>query len=181
MGRDKALMELGGQTLIARALDTLSRLCNELIICANDVGLYSGLPARVVADLIPDRGALSGLHAGLASMRNERAVVVACDMPFLSLSLLRYMVAVAPGYDAVVPRQGAYYEPLHAVYSADCAGQIERLVADRPRRVVELYRRVRLREVDEAVVRLYGAGLSFFNVNTPEDWCKARRLCQFGL
>jgi len=176
MGRNKALMELDGQTLIGRTLDKLSRLCDELIISANDVELYAHLPARVIPDVIPGRGALSGIHASLAEMRHERAVVVACDMPFLSLPLLRFMVAVAPGYDVVVPRLGGYYEPLHAVYSASCIAPIEQLLAAGPQRIVGLFERVRVREVTQDQVRLFRAALSFVNVNTPEDWAEAQRL-----
>jgi molybdopterin-guanine dinucleotide biosynthesis protein A len=176
MGSNKALMELDGQTLIARALDQLSRLCDELIISANDIELYAHLPARVIPDVIPGRGALSGIHASLAAMRHERAIVVACDMPFLSLSFLRFMVALAPGYDVVVPRLGRYYEPLHAVYGAGCMAPIEQLLAAGPQRVVKLYERVRVREVTEDQVRLFGAELSFVNVNVPEDWAEVQRL-----
>jgi molybdopterin-guanine dinucleotide biosynthesis protein A len=176
MGRNKALMELEGRTLISRVVDRLSRLCDELIISANHVDLYSHLPARIVRDVIPGRGALSGIHAGLAAMRNERAVVVACDMPFLSLSLLRYMTVVAEGCDVVVPRLDRYYEPLHAVYGVGCIGPIEQLVAEGPQRVVALYERVGTCEITRHDVRLYGAEHSFFNVNTPQDWAEAQRL-----
>lgn len=176
MGRNKALMELDGRTLISRVLDKLARLCDELIISANEVELYAHLPARVVPDVLPGRGALSGIHAGLAAMHNPRALVVACDMPFLSLSLLRYMTVVAVGYDTVVPRLGRYYEPLHALYSVECLGPIEQLVAEGPQRVVALYERVRTRTIPEDIVRLFGAELSFFNVNTVQDWVEAQRL-----
>ena len=180
MGRNKALMELDGQTLIGRTLDKLSRLCDELIISANDVELYAHLPARVIPDVITGRGALSGIHASLAEMRHERAIVVGCDMPFLSLSLLRFMVAMAPGYDVVVPRLGRYYEPLHAVYGAGCIAPLEQLLAAGPQRIVRLFERVRVREVTEDQVRLFGAELSFVNINTPEDWAEAQRLSRAG-
>jgi molybdopterin-guanine dinucleotide biosynthesis protein A len=180
MGRNKALMELDGRTLLSRILDKLARLCDELIVSTNHVEPYRGLEARVVPDVIPGRGALGGVHAGLAAMRNERALVVACDMPFLSLSLLRFMAGVSPGYDVVVPRVGQYYEPLHAVYSAACAGPIEQLMAGGPRRIVSLYRHVRVREVTEDEVRLFGADLSFANVNTPSDWAEVQRVSARG-
>lgn len=176
MGRNKAFMELDGKPLIARVLDRLAQLCDELIISANDVELYSHLPAKVVADVIPGRGALSGIHAGLAAMRNETALVVACDMPFLNLPLLRFMTVVAQGFDVVVPRIAEYFEPLHAIYRVSCIEPIEKLVADEPRRVVDLYQNVHVREVTEDEVRLFDAELSFFNVNTPAEWAEAQRL-----
>ena len=180
MGRNKALLELEGQTLIARVLERLSPLCDELIISANDVELYADLPVQVVPDLIAGRGALSGIHAGLATMRHDKAVVVACDMPFLSLSLLRYMVVMSSGYDVVAPRVDGFFEPLHAVYSARCVEPIAQLIAKGPRRVVDLYRQIRLREVTKADVQLFDAALSFVNVNTHKEWAEVQRLTKSG-
>jgi molybdopterin-guanine dinucleotide biosynthesis protein A len=176
MGRNKALLELDGQPLIARVLGRLALLCNELIVSANTVELYADLPARVVPDLVPGRGALGGIHAGLTAASNERAVVVACDMPLLNLRFLRYMAVVSPGYDVVVPRVGGFYEPLHAVYSARCVEPIAQLIAQGPRRVVDLYRQVRIRELTEADVHLFDAALSFVNVNTLQEWSEVQRL-----
>ena len=176
MGRNKALMLLEGQTLVARVLDRLSPLCDELIISTNDVEPYADLPVRVVPDVFPVGCALSGIHAGLVAMQNERAVVVACDMPFLSRPLLRYMTVVSSGHDVVVPRVGGFYEALHAVYSVRCVEPIARLLTEGPRRVVDFFPQVRVREVTEDEVRLFDAELSFFNVNTSEEWVEVQRL-----
>lgn len=175
MGRDKAFMLLEGKMLICRVLEVLARICDELIISTNNARSYADLPVRVIPDIFDSRGALGGIHAGLKAMRNERALVVACDMPALSLSLLRFMVAMASDCDVVVPRIDGEFEPLHAVYGVNCIAPIERLIADRPRRIVALYDCVRVREVDAEQVRLFGAGRSFFNINTPEDWSLAKR------
>lgn len=175
MGRDKALMLLEGKTLISRVLEVLARVCDELIVSTNDPHPYASLPARVIPDVVGGRGALGGIHAGLKAMRNDQALVVACDMPFLSLSLLRFMIVVASDYDVVVPRVDGEFEPLHAVYRVTCVSPIERLIADRPRRIVALYDHVRVREVNAEQVRLYSAGRSFFNINTPQDWSLAQR------
>jgi molybdopterin-guanine dinucleotide biosynthesis protein A len=175
MGRDKALMLLEGKTLISRVLEVLARVCDELIISTNNPRPYAHLPARVIPDVVAGRGALGGIHAGLEAMRSEHALVVACDMPFLSLSLLRFMVVVASNCDVVVPRIDGEFEPLHAVYGVNCIAPIERLIADRPRRIVALYDFVRVREVTAEQVRLFGADRSFFNINTPLDWSLAKR------
>ena len=180
MGRNKALMQLAGKPLIARVLDRLARLCDELIISADIADDYSGFPARVVPDLIPGRGVLSGVHAGLRAMRSENAIVTACDMPFLSLALLRFMATLAVDHDVVVPRLGGYYEPLHAIYGVQCIAPLEQLMAAGPGRVVAFFDRVRVREVGEQEVRLFSAQLSFFNVNTPDDWARAQQLSELG-
>jgi molybdopterin-guanine dinucleotide biosynthesis protein A len=175
MGQNKALMPLSGRPLISHVLDKLSRLCDELVISANDRAPYARFGVRVVRDVVEGKGALGGIHAGLKAIRNERAIVVACDLPFLSLPLLRYLVVEACGYDVVVPRLGRYYEPLHAVYDVNCIAPIERLISRGPRRIVHLFTQVRVREVTEDSVRLFGADMSFYNVNTPGEWREAQR------
>jgi molybdopterin-guanine dinucleotide biosynthesis protein A len=178
MGINKAFLELDGEPLIGRVVDKLAALSDDLIISANEPELFSGFPARIISDMIPNGGPLSGIHAALMTARHDRAIVVACDMPLLNLSLLRYMLAVGSGFDAVVPRWRGYHEPLHAIYSIRCVEPIEQILAQGRRRIVALFDQVSVREVSEQEVRLFDTGSSFFNVNTPEDWERAQRLDQ---
>jgi len=177
MGQNKALLPLGGRPLITHVLTTLTGLCQEIIIVTNDPTPYAVLPARLVGDIYPGRGALGGIHAGLSASRTELTLVVACDMPFLNPALLRYLVSLAPGYDAVVPRLGDQFEPLHAVYTRRCLPPMERLLAQGPQRVITFYEQIHLRVVEEEELRRLDPELrSFINVNTPEEWTHAQQL-----
>jgi molybdenum cofactor guanylyltransferase len=104
--------------------------------------------------------------------------VVACDMPFLSRPLLRYQLLLARDYDAVVPRVGEFLEPLHAVYSQACLEPARALIDHSPhRRVVDILDLVRVRYLEEQEIRMLDPlGLTFMNVNTPEDLARVRRL-----
>ena len=185
LGRDKALLELEGRPLITRTLDVLAQLTGDLIIVTNRASHLFPQSARVVADRYVDAGVLAGVHAGLLAARGELALVVACDMPFLNLDLLRYIISLARDADVVVPRW-TDVEPLHAVYRpATCLGPIERALARGERRIVSFYRdevrEVRVRYVERAeITRFDPQGLSFFNVNGPEDWERARVLARLG-
>jgi molybdopterin-guanine dinucleotide biosynthesis protein A len=177
MGRDKSQLVLGGETLIARAVRTLGAVCDDLIIVTNTPEQFAGLGARLTGDVIPDGGALSGIHAGLVAARHEFALVVACDMPFLNLALLRRMALLTPGHDAVVPRWQGEFEPLHAVYSHNCIAAIEPLLRQGGGRIIEFYERIHVRYVErDEIVQSDPDGLSFFNVNSPEDWARALEL-----
>ncbi len=181
LGRDKALLELEGRTLIARTLDVLAQLADDLIIVTSLAPHLLPQSARVVADRYVDAGVLAGVHAGLLAARGELALVVACDMPFLNLDLLRYIISLARDADVVVPRW-TDVEPLHAVYRpATCLGPIEKALARGERRVVSFYDGLRVRYVERAeIARFDPQGLSFFNVNGPEDWERARVLALLG-
>ena len=150
MGRDKALIEFRGRPILAHVIDTLRLLSDDIAVVSNRSDLYSPFGARIVPDYDPPCGPLGGIAAGLQAAQQELAVVVACDMPFLNVALLRWLIGLADGYDAVVPQTGAEFEPLHAVYRRECHGPIVQRIERGDRRVISFFADVRLRAVPEA-------------------------------
>jgi len=99
-------------------------------------------------------------------------------MPFLNPDLLGYLIGLASGSDAVVPRIGDMYEPLHAVYSKNCITAIGQLLwQEEPARISELFGLVKTRYVDaDEIAKFDPEHLSFFNINTQSDLRKAEAL-----
>jgi molybdopterin-guanine dinucleotide biosynthesis protein A len=177
MGRDKGQLILNGGTLVARAVRTLAALSDDVIVVTNTPELSKGPGVRLTGDVIPGGGALSGLHAGLLAARHEFGLVVACDMPFLNLDLLRHMASLAHGVDAVVPRWRGELETLHTFYSRECIPAIEAILRRGGGRIIEFYQQVNVRYVEpDEIARFDPGGLSFFNINSPEDWEQAQTI-----
>ena len=183
LGRDKAVEPFAGEPLIRRVIRRAGDAVggNEVIVVAGDVARGRELPLdaehRVAVDLLPERGTLGGIYTGLEAVQNEWALVVACDMPFLSAPLLRYMVGLREGVDAVVPVIGGRPEPTHALYSRRCLPAIlERLQAGQLKAAGFLDLAL-VRYVNEDEARRFDPELlSFFNVNRPEDLARAIEL-----
>jgi molybdopterin-guanine dinucleotide biosynthesis protein A len=170
MGRDKALIDYRGRPIIAHVVDTLRALSDDIVAVSNRPDLYSPFGARVVPDYEPPCGPLGGIAVGLQAALHPLAVVVACDMPFLDVTLLRWLIDLADGYDAVVPQTGAEFEPLHAVYRRECYSPMVQRIERGERRVISFFADVRLRPVPEPEWRaLDPAGRSLVNLNTPDD------------
>ena len=100
MGSDKGLLPFGGRRLIQVVLDTLRPLFPEVVIVANDPVAYGAFGVPVVADRIPGKGPLGGIHAALSATRSPHTFCVACDMPFVNPTVVDHLCALAPGYDA---------------------------------------------------------------------------------
>jgi len=182
LGRDKAFLEIGGTPLIERVTERLKQVGDEVLLVTNNLEPFAYLQLPVIKDVHPGQGVLGGLYTGLRAARHQYSLVVACDMPFLDPKLLRYMVILAPGHDVVIPCVRGMYEPLHAIYSQDCVGPIERVLAQGKRRIVDFFPAVRVRYVSEEEVSILDPQLlSFFNINTPEDLSRARQLAASGL
>jgi molybdopterin-guanine dinucleotide biosynthesis protein A len=170
---------MDGQPLLARTVQTLAPLSDDLIVVANDVRRIEDLelPARLIPDERPGVGSLMGIYSGLKVARYPRALAVACDMPFLNLPLLRYMLPLAAGHDVVIPRIGQWLEPLHAVYSRACLPAMARLLEQGRRQIIAFFDQVRVRYVEEAEIEPFDpAHISFVNVNTLEDWERVQNL-----
>lgn len=103
MGRDKAFLEFDGKMLIERVIERVRSMSDDIIIVCNDVEAYAKFGERMVTDVIPGKGSLGGLYSGLLAVKQEYALAVACDMPFLNESLLRHLISLAPGFDVVIP------------------------------------------------------------------------------
>ena len=180
LGIDKALLELDGQPLLSRVVQKLALLSDDLIVVSNSPEDYAhlALGVRFVPDERSGEGALMGVYSGLKAARHGSALTVACDMPFLSMSLLRYMVDKMAGHDAVVPRlEGGLLEPLHAVYSKQCLPFMASLLAQGRRRIAAFFGQVDVFYVEQATIDgLDPLGLSFVNINTAADWQRAQQL-----
>jgi molybdopterin-guanine dinucleotide biosynthesis protein A len=180
MGTDKALLPLvaGGQPMLRLVLERLASVADDVLVVANEQERYATFGARVVPDLHPQVGALGGIQAAISWSAHEHCLVVACDMPFLSLPLLRRMASEPRNYDVLVPlipgesRQrgdGLVFQTLHAIYGKRCLPFIEKRIADGQRQVVGFFEDVRVRTLDVAEVLRWDPDLrSFFNANTPE-------------
>jgi molybdopterin-guanine dinucleotide biosynthesis protein A len=181
LGREKAWVELGGSSLLQRAVSSLESLYSEIIIVKAPEGelppVSAGVNLKVVQDSVGGKGPLAGILAGLMASKWRYNLTVACDMPLLNKDLVKYMVTLAKDIDAVVPRMGQHFEPLQAVYSRDCILEIERLLAQDKLKVDGLFNRVRTRFVESAEIERFDpAHLSFMNINTPADLKKAEGL-----
>lgn len=116
MGRDKALIEVDGITLLDRAIELLRPHCREVLV-VGDPAKYAPAYAAVIPDGIPGLGPLGGVVTALKHARYVRLVVVACDLPRLNDRLLIHLKnGMAGDVDAVVPRHDALIEPLAAAY-----------------------------------------------------------------
>ncbi len=115
MGRAKGLLRAPeGLTLIAR-WQRLLRDAGARPVLVGRRPEYAQVDLPVVDDAAPGLGPLGGLVGLLRAAREERAIAVACDMPFVSPALLARLVAASEA-PVVAPRRDGRWEPLFASF-----------------------------------------------------------------
>jgi molybdenum cofactor guanylyltransferase len=121
MGCDKAWIKLGGQPLMALALDKVRELgVTEVFISGRPGGDYSSFGCPVLLDLEPGLGPLSGIERGLYSCPTPLLLVLAVDLPQMTPGFLRELRARSNNGLGVVPQLGDQFEPLAAIYPKRC-------------------------------------------------------------
>ena len=181
MGTDKTQLAWGRHTLLEQADSLLRGVTDEVLVVGNLEGTYCLQGVRQVKDRYAGRGPLGGIHAGLLAAKYEAAIVLSCDMPFVTAKLAAFLVAKSDGFAAVTPRCRGRIEPLCAVYARSCLAAIEDLLQAGENQVRQVFCKVNTCYVEEEALQLFGdANQLFFNLNTPQDWQEALRRKEEG-
>ena len=171
MGQPKALLPFGNAPLITHIVEHLQRLFAEVVVVAAPGQELPSMPVTLVRDEVAYQGPVGGIVYGLRAARAELACVTSCDSVFLDKRIVENLLRQIANHDVVVPHWDGRYQPLHAVYRRSVLPLLEAQLARGELRPVFLFDKVRTRRIDEAEVRQFDPeGLSFFNMNTPEDY-----------
>jgi molybdopterin-guanine dinucleotide biosynthesis protein A len=179
MGADKGLLPFGEKTLIEYILAQVEGLGSEQIIISNKPGDYARFGLPVFTDVFPDMGALGGIYSAIFHAKYEHVLLLACDMPFVNLELVEYLLSLADDHDVVVPvaEEDEYVRPFRAVYAKTCLPAIEAALECGERKVISFFAQVDVHFVrPEQVHRFDPQERTFFNINTPQDLEKALNL-----
>src|ERR1700691_20244 len=172
MGRDKALLELGGVALIVRT----ARLVESVVGSATVVGdsaAFRSLGLRTIADDWPGAGPLGGIATALRASAALWSLVVACDLPYLTRPWLEYAIAraLASQADAVIPMNASGTEPLCALYHQRAEPSIRRALLLGNRKVKNAVEDLRAEIIEPSEWKSFDSeGYLFKNMNSPADY-----------
>lgn len=168
MGRDKAGIELRGETLAGSAARRLAAVCPEVALADAGRGLLSGLPSLPDG---PGQGPAAGLLGAALHFPDRPLLALACDLPRVPVALLAELARSAPDFDWAVPRWAGGIEPLCALWSPRALAVLAERVEQGRFALWSLAEEdLQVRWLEADLLGSFGAPEEvFFNVNTPED------------
>ena len=174
MGRDKALLPIGSQTLIERVIGRIRPLVGQIIVIGhpgNVRSLEERLPDRVLTDLQPGHGPLMGIYTGLMQTETALNLFVPCDMPWVESRVIDRLVEQCRGEIRVAasvhPIDGI--QPFPLVCRVEACPLVGALLDQREWSLRALVRQPRARLVPVGEPGLWHA---FTSVNTVADYAK---------
>lgn len=175
MGQDKALLKVGNKTLLSRT-SLIARDCaNRVYVVTPWIGKYQNIlppDCQLVKEQLvlnaQSNTPLIGFTQGLQLVETEWVLLLACDLPRLSLSQVKQwssaLTTVLPTEIALLPRQTKGWEPLCGFYRRDCLLLLEAYLAQGGKSFQSWLANHSVRELS------VNDRSCLFNCNTPEDW-----------
>lgn len=181
MGTNKALLKLGGKTVIERMTDKMKELFSEVIIITNTPEEYNFLSVPIFKDIYEYKGPLAGIHSGLIHSATKQNFIISCDIPLITKEIIEYIVDYKSSYPVTVCRADGYVQQLAGRYSKEVIPSTEKILKQdisETRNNDQKKRRCSvLRLIDETGSEIIDAeGLPFYrknifmNMNKPEDY-----------
>lgn len=175
MGQDKASLPWGDQDIIHNIIDCMEKISQDILVISNQPRTLPST-VRVLTDIIPQCGPLSGIHSGLYHAKAPTIFVISCDMPFVvpeaALTIIKY--ATDKRWDAVIPVYHGRNQPLFACYQKSCLAVIEHALYTGNFRVSSLCNLLRSFYVSEEMwPSTVNLELLFKNLNCFADYQQA--------
>ena len=175
MGQDKATIRVGESTLIGRTYEVAKEVFEEIIVVSSLHRSIDGIPERIVHDVFPAPGSLTGIASALLHADTPYVFVLGCDMPFLTPRAMLYIIAQAKGEQIIVPLTEKGFEPLHAIYHRSCLSPMLTCIARGHMKTKLLFPFFCVKALPPDP-SFFNESISVFtNVNTREDLSRAKR------
>jgi len=168
MGRDKALLQRGGQSQLAFAMSVVTECVDRVFVSTRADQTNDAERAQFdqIVDRYDDMGPVAGILTALEDYPEVDWLVVACDLPNISVETMQLLLRNREGEQAFTAYRSSHDdlpEPLCAVYRSGCTDIVRQFVNDGihcPRKILIRSDTLLLEQMDPK---------SLDNVNTPDD------------
>lgn len=135
MGTDKGMLVLKEKRFIQHIIDAMKPLVNNIIIVSDNAN-HDVFEVKRIEDAIKDAGPLAGLYSGLQYSKTDYNLVVSCDVPLITSTVLKKLIENhEEDYDVIQLESKEKTMPLTALYSKTCEQTIKNLLDKGERRM----------------------------------------------
>ncbi|MCM8804995.1 MAG: molybdenum cofactor guanylyltransferase [Candidatus Omnitrophica bacterium] len=169
---DKSFIEIGNKKIIEIIIEKISQLFKKIHIVSilpEKFIIYKNEKIDILKDVLKC-GPIGGIYIGLKNSKSLYNFVFACDLPFINVDFIRYMINIKKDYDVLVPVYNGNFEVLHSIYTKNILNTIENLIKEKNFKVKEILKKVNVRYIEENQIKKICKDENiFFNLNTEEN------------
>ena len=170
MGTDKSMMMLNGKSMIEYSIDALKPLCNKVVISSNNF-IYDFTGCEVWPDELPDQAPMVGIYSCLKRSKTDINIILSCDMPLMSASVLEFLLSNSSNHEITVPiHKDGFIEPLCGIYKQSSMKVLKDFIDDDNFRLNECIRAASHHLISIGSEFPFLSENMFLNINTPDDF-----------
>ena len=174
LGRNKALVELYGQTIIEKVISAIPTRKENIKIVTSTFQTFHFLKLKMISDIHPGLGPIGGVHAGLVDSTFDFNFFLACDLPLISTGVVQTVLDSHAGQDIFGISTKNGLEPLCAIYSKGCISAIEKQMKVKDYSLHTLFE-----TVPSEFIKIEDSNI-LFNLNTTQDLEDLRGFSDFS-
>lgn len=160
----KALLEYNEKTFIEREINALKDF-DEIIISCNDEKVKESVSEfKIVEDKIKDIGPIGGIYSTLSEVKNDKAIIISCDMPFLKKEILNWLGNMEFEEECLVPILNGEIEPFCGVYKKEILEKIRRSIQEENYSLRRILRSLNIKKIE------INDENNFTNINTTTEY-----------
>jgi molybdopterin-guanine dinucleotide biosynthesis protein A len=168
MGQEKGLIKLNGKPMIQHVIDHLDPICDQILISANAT-MYQDFGYPVFKDEINEIGPAGGIVSSLKHSKNEKNIIIACDLPFASTPFIRTLLDMSENYEITLPMSGPHYQPLCAVYSKEVYAVFMECINKGIYSLQSIVKAFRIQIIRQGDIKGFDLSIELRNINSPDD------------
>ncbi|MCS7180883.1 MAG: molybdenum cofactor guanylyltransferase [bacterium] len=169
---DKAFVEIEGKKFIEIIIQKIKPIFENIFIVSISPEKFKNYEDEKVKLLKDDFkcGPIGGIYTGITNSKSTFNFILACDMPFINVELIKYMINLQKDYDILVPIVNKRYQVLHSIYGKNVIPVLEENIILKKYKLSEVIKRVKTKFItQEEIEKICEPYISFFNLNTKDD------------
>ena len=175
MGQDKALIKLGDRSLLYQICTLAQECATQVYVVTPWIEKYQAiLPnnCQLIPEKVRHQGPLRGFAVGLQYVKQDWVLLLACDLPLLTASVVKqwcqYLPTVSSSAIALLPSSSKGWEPLCGFYRRSCLSSLKTYLEGGGKSFQSWLSNHTVQELPVSDRQV------LFNCNTPEEFKKIR-------
>ena len=170
LGEEKGLAQFNGRPLISYALNVVEKLCDIVLISANDhFDEYKKFQHPVIPDVVSGIGPMGGISACLEQSTTRLNIIISCDVPFVNVELFNFLIDRIDNYQAALPLHNGFLEPLCGVYATNVLWYLNDFISKGNYKMMEFLKEINCLHLEVDKRNDFFSDGMFANINTPKE------------
>ncbi|WP_406541203.1 molybdenum cofactor guanylyltransferase [Clostridium ljungdahlii] len=172
MGFDKSKIKIGDKFLVEITAEKLENIFDEVVFVAENKYKFGNIKYTVLEDLKKEYGPAGGIFTGLNYSSSPYTFFIACDMPFVNLEYIKYMMNFTKEkkFHVIMAHNGKDIEPLYSFYSKDIVPYFKWGIDSGRLSIRKIIEGTNIKYIPETIKEKYDNSLSMFtNFNYKSD------------